>query len=76
MASQKPLAQIKYKKILYVTDLSESGRHAFPHAVAIARSNDAQLTVFHVVDNRDLQSLESYMPFRTTPLLWRSCGKS
>ena len=61
MANQKPLPQIDYGKILYVTDLSESGRQAFPHAVAIARRNNAQLTVLHVVDNRDLQSLESYM---------------
>jgi nucleotide-binding universal stress UspA family protein len=61
MSQQKPLAQIEYKRILYVTDLSESGRQAFPHAVAIARRNDAHLTVFHVVDNRDLQSLEGYM---------------
>ena len=61
MSSQKPLPQIEYKRILYVTDLSESGRQAFPHAVAIARRNDAHLTVFHVVDNRDLQSLEGYM---------------
>ncbi len=61
MANQKPLPQIDYGKILYVTDLSESGRQAFPHAVAITRRNNAQLTVLHVVDNRDLQSLESYM---------------
>ena len=61
MSKQKPLPQIEYKKILYVTDLSESGRQAFPHAVAIARRNDADLTVFHVVDNRDLQSLEGYI---------------
>ena len=61
MSSQKPLPQIDYRKILYVTDLSESGRQAFPHAVAITRRNNAQLTVFHVVDNRDLQNLESYI---------------
>lgn len=61
MSSQKPLPEIEYKKILYVTDLSESGRQAFPHAAAIARRNNAQLVVFHVVDNRDLQSLESYI---------------
>ena len=61
MSSQKPLPKIEYKKILYVTDLSESGRQAFPHAVATALRNEAQLTVFHVVDNRDLQSLESYI---------------
>ena len=61
MSSQDPLLLIEYRKILYVTDLSESGRQAFPHAVAITRRNNAQLTVFHVVDNRDLQSLESYI---------------
>ena len=61
MPSQNPLPQIEYRKILYVTDLSESGRQAFPHAVSITLRNNAQLTVFHVVDNRDLQSLESYM---------------
>ncbi len=61
MPKQKPLPQIDYGKILYVTDLSESGRRAFPHAVAITQRNNAQLTVLHVVDNRDLQSLESYM---------------
>ena len=61
MSSQNPLPQIEYRKILYVTDLSESGRQAFPHAASIARRNNAQLMVFHVVDNRDLQSLESYI---------------
>ena len=61
MPSQNPLPQIEYKKVLYVTDLSESGRQAFPHAAAIARRNKAQLAVFHVVDNRDLQSLEGYI---------------
>ncbi|MDJ0832708.1 MAG: universal stress protein [Gammaproteobacteria bacterium] len=61
MSEQKPLAHIDYKKILYVTDLSESGRQAFPHAVAVARRNDAKLTVFHVVNSHDLQSLASYM---------------
>ena len=61
MSSQNPLPGIEYKKILYVTDLSESGRQAFPHAAAIARCHNARLTVFHVVDNRDLQSLEGYV---------------
>ncbi len=61
MADRKPLPPVEYRRILYVTDLSESGRQAFPHAVAIARRNDAHLTVFHAVDNRDLQSLEGYM---------------
>ena len=61
MPSQKPFPHIEYKKILYVTDLSESGRQAFPHAAAVALRNEAQLTVFHVVGTHDLQSLASYM---------------
>jgi nucleotide-binding universal stress UspA family protein len=61
MSKQKPLPQIEYSSILYVTDLSESGRQAFPHAASIARRNDARLVVFHVVDNRDMQSLQSYI---------------
>jgi nucleotide-binding universal stress UspA family protein len=61
MSNQNPLPQIEYSKILYVTDLSESGRQAFPHAFAIALRNNARLTVFHVVENRDLQSLEGYI---------------
>jgi len=61
MSSAKLLPQIEYRKILYVTDLSESGRQAFPHAFSIAYRNNARLMVFHVADNRDLQSLESYV---------------
>ncbi|MEW8351184.1 MAG: universal stress protein, partial [Candidatus Thiodiazotropha taylori] len=61
MSKSNLLKQIEYKKILYVTDLSESGRQGFLHAAAIARYNDSGLTVFHVVDDRDLQSLASYM---------------
>lgn len=40
---------IEYKKILYATDLSDSGRSAFPFAASIARHQDADLTVFHVL---------------------------
>ena len=61
MSSQKSSPEIEYRKILYVTDLSESGRQAFPHAASIARRNGAELTVFHVVETRDLQSLEGYI---------------
>ena len=71
MTTSKSLPLIEYRKILYVTDLSESGRQAFPHAVAIARRNDAELTVLHVVDNRDLHSLESYM----THELWEELSR-
>ena len=61
MSSTNLLKLIEYRKILYITDLSESGRQAFPHAAAIARCNNSQLTVFHVVETRDLQSLEGYV---------------
>jgi len=40
---------IKYKKILYTTDLSESGRYAFHHAASLTNCYGADLTVFHVV---------------------------
>ncbi len=41
---------IKYKKILYTTDLSESGRYAFHHAASLAGHYNAELTVIHVVE--------------------------
>ncbi|MEW8505857.1 MAG: universal stress protein [Candidatus Thiodiazotropha sp.] len=57
----KKLPRIGYNKILYVTDLSEEGRLAFPHAASLARSFDAELTVFHVVEAREFEKfLEGY----------------
>lgn len=41
---------IKYKKILYTTDLSESGRYAFHHAASLTSHYNAELTVIHVVE--------------------------
>ncbi|OOZ35924.1 universal stress protein [Solemya velesiana gill symbiont] len=61
MQTENKLPTIEYKKILYVTDLSESGRHAFPHAASIARRCGSQLTVFHVVPTRDLETLMGYV---------------
>jgi nucleotide-binding universal stress UspA family protein len=55
------LPRIGYKKILYVTDLSEEGRQAFPHAASLAHCYNAELTVFHVVESREFEKfLESY----------------
>ncbi len=49
--------KIEYKKILYTTDLSESGRYAFHHAVSLSRHYSAELVVFHVVEGgEDLDS--------------------
>ncbi len=44
------IPEIKYAKILYATDLSETGRHAFIHAASLSHFYGAELTVFHVVD--------------------------
>jgi nucleotide-binding universal stress UspA family protein len=41
--------KIDIQKILYTTDLSESGRHAFAHAASLTRQYEAELTVLHVV---------------------------
>ena len=41
---------INYKKILYTTDLSESGRYAFHHAASLTNCYGADLTVIHVVE--------------------------
>ncbi|UCD34306.1 MAG: universal stress protein [Nitrospiraceae bacterium] len=41
---------IEYKKILYTTDLSESGRYAFHHAASLSRHYGAEIIAFHVVE--------------------------
>ena len=50
MVATNQIQNIEYKKILYTTDLSENGRHAFHHAASIAKRNEAELTVFHVIE--------------------------
>jgi nucleotide-binding universal stress UspA family protein len=55
MTVEHSLPRIEYRKILYVTDLSESGRQAFPYAASIAHRYNADLTVFHVVADRDFE---------------------
>ena len=42
--------KIEYKKILYTTDLSETGRYAFHHAVSLSSQYGAEITVIHVVE--------------------------
>lgn len=41
---------IEIKKILYPTDLSQSGREAFSYAASLAKVYDAEITVYHVVE--------------------------
>lgn len=42
--------QVAINKILYPTDLSESGRPAFAYAASLANRYHAELTVIHVVE--------------------------
>jgi nucleotide-binding universal stress UspA family protein len=51
MKVPRKVPKIEYKKILYTTDLSETGRYAFAFAASIADHYGAKLTVFHVVDS-------------------------
>ncbi|UCG79301.1 MAG: universal stress protein [Nitrospirota bacterium] len=44
------IPDVNYKRILYATDLSESGRFAFHHAAGIAKKFGSELTVIHVVE--------------------------
>jgi nucleotide-binding universal stress UspA family protein len=50
MRVPKKVPKVEYKKILYTTDLSESGRYAFHHAASLANKYKAKLIVFHVVE--------------------------
>ena len=43
------LSNIKIKKILYATDLSESALHAFSYAVSLANMCGAGITILHVL---------------------------
>jgi nucleotide-binding universal stress UspA family protein len=50
MKVPKKVPKVKYKKILYTSDLSDSGRYAFHHAASLANHYEGKLTVFHVVE--------------------------
>ncbi len=56
--------KINIQKILYTTDLSESGRHAFAYAASMAKQYQADLTVMHVVpaESEMDKRLIGYMP--------------
>lgn len=42
--------KIDFKKVLYPTDLSESGRRAFNYAASLSNIYNAELTALHVVE--------------------------
>ncbi len=50
MSVPKQIPKLEYRKILYTTDLSESGRYAFHHAASLSRQYGSEITVLHVVE--------------------------
>lgn len=67
MTADRETPRIGFKKILYLTDLSETGRQAFPYAASLAHLYGAELTVFHVVESHDL---EKYLVGYISEPLW------
>lgn len=67
MTSNSKLPKVGFDKVLYITDLSDSGRTAFPYAASIARKYGAELTVFHVVETHDF---EKYLVGYISEPLW------
>ena len=55
MKTPRKIPRVEYKRILYATDLSETGRFAFPYAASIANQYDGRLTVFHVVETVEFE---------------------
>jgi len=43
------LTQVRFKKILYATDLSETAVHAFSYAVSLSNMYGASITILHVL---------------------------
>ncbi|MCK5071030.1 MAG: universal stress protein [Desulfocapsa sp.] len=56
--------QVSVRKILYTTNLSETGRYAFAYAASLSKAYNAKLSVMHVVDEEpELDPrLAGYMP--------------
>jgi len=54
------LPDVKVKKVLYATDLSENARLAFAYAVSLANQYNAGLTILHVVsEDPDMDAMVS-----------------
>lgn len=52
--------RFEYKRIVVAVDGSEASAHAFEKAVDIAKRNNAQLILAHVVDTRTFATVEAY----------------
>lgn len=55
MIANTKTPRIGFSKILYLTDLSNEGRHAFPYAASLAHKYSADLTVLHIVERHDFE---------------------
>ncbi|KSU63982.1 universal stress protein UspA [[Bacillus] enclensis] len=51
---------LKYQNILVAVDGSKEAEWAFQKAIAIAKRNDATLSMIHVIDTRSFAAIESY----------------
>jgi len=67
MTSNSKLPKVGFDKVLYITDLSDSGRTAFPYAASIAHKYGAEITVLHVVEAHDF---EKYLVGYISEPLW------
>ncbi|WP_027107617.1 universal stress protein [Lacticigenium naphthae] len=50
----------EYKRILVAIDGSKAADHAFKKAVAVAKRNDSELVIAHVIDTRAYQSFTTF----------------
>ncbi|MBW1890676.1 MAG: universal stress protein [Deltaproteobacteria bacterium] len=62
------LPKIDIKKILFATDLSESSRYAFAHAINMADRLGAGLTILHVM--AEIQSLDTSISYHLGKEQW------
>ena len=51
---------LNYKNILIAVDGSTEAEWAYNKAVAVAKRNDAKLTIVNIVDSRSYASVEAY----------------
>jgi len=62
------LPPIEIKKILFATDLLESSRYAFAHAIHMAQHFGAGLTILHVI--AEIQSLDTSISYHIGKEQW------
>lgn len=55
MDASNKTPRVGFRKILYLTDLSEAGRYAFPFAASLAHRYGAEMTVYHVVEKHQFE---------------------